>query len=168
MSNSTCVSLGAAMAAACKFRQLFSKSYSRWETCGWVRWELREGPLELVHVAIPRPASARSEFDNALWDRGKHLLATRAVDAAVMASGALSLPEPDTVLLEFTLGAARHRLIRTHELAWGARLVEHTGPASYWRMLLWRMESAGTLKLHKGQPCVINRAGVAEQLEPIA
>ena len=34
-------------------------------------------------------------------------------------------------------------------------------------MLIWRLEHAGTLKLHMGLPCVVDRSGVSEQLLPM-
>ncbi|HWP39810.1 MAG TPA: hypothetical protein VNL70_02705, partial [Tepidisphaeraceae bacterium] len=157
-----------AIRLARKFRQLFARTHVTgcWQTCGWVRRRRPTGPDVLTHVVIPADGDG-GPWGNVLWHRAADLIAQHVVEPlASPATGQLWCPDPEVVLIELRLGAVKHRIIRTTRQAWGARLVEHTGPESFWKMLLWRLQAADTVKLHRGLPCIIDRSGPSVRLKP--
>ncbi len=140
--------------------QLFAGTHlkGRFETCGWLRRKRASGPRELVHVVIARRGDA-GPAGNLVWRR-----AARLVEQGVISLVGGQQIDPEHVLLDLTYQGVRHRLVRSYAEGWGADLVQYTGPLSYWRMCLWRLQAAGTVRLRHSMPALIDRSGPYEKL----
>jgi hypothetical protein len=148
---------------------LFDGTYSRWEIAGEVRREqdAREpGPVIVKHVLMSKPASPQSPVP--VWERARQLIDRGSTGLCVYAGGATFPPEADSKRVALTVGNIVHELCLADAASWVPRLVQQTGPDGYWRMLLWRLQHSGALKLKSGAVCVVNRGVEPARYEPLA
>lgn len=148
------VSWQAAEAAAKRFQALFQGTARSWQVAGHVR-RRKDGPMQVLHMAVPGPV-AHPDL-NPVWARALELLVTHRL-ALHAYPGGLRGPEPDSTLAGFDLCGWRHEISLGRPGHEGPRLAELTGPPGYWRMLLHRLRLAGTLRVHQGAVCAINRS----------
>jgi hypothetical protein len=155
--------------AAKAVQALFEGTYSRWEVAGDVRrqQDAREpGPVIVKHVLISKPSPPQNPIPT--WEKARQLIDRGDVSLCVYAGGATRAPEFDARMVALQVGPIVHELYLADARSWVTRLVQHTGPAGYWRMLLWRLQAAGALKLMSGAVCVVNRGVEPIQYEPLA
>ena len=150
MSEPTLMSWQACEAAARRLQGLFSTCYVRWEPAGSLRRRL-EGDV-VKHVVVPKP-SRNQVAEQAIWERLSSLLAAGTLS---MIDG--TQPDPDHRMAAVSFNGVRHEIYLAQLENFGPRLVMHTGPEGYWRMLMWRLEFAGALCLYRGCVCVIDRS----------
>lgn len=158
------VSWQATEAAGKRFAALFQGSALSWQLVGHVR-RRKDGPMHLLHLVVPRAADDQG-YANAVWGRAVELLVKQTVRLWPYAGGPRG-PEWESTLAGFELGGWHHEISLCHPDHYGPRLAELTGPPGYWRMLLFRLRLAGTLQMHRGAVCAIDRSGPSERLAPI-
>lgn len=160
------LSLPACQRAARDFEALFDGTYRSpyWRMAGDTR---RDQPSDhLVHVVIPKAASG-ADVTNAVWERGQALLSRGTLSLWERPGEFYFAPSTDSSVAWFSLRGVRHEVYLATDENWASRLVEHTGPPGYWRMLMHRLKMAGALTLHHGNVCVIDRSVTPYRLEPI-
>lgn len=158
------MSPGACEQAAKRFQALFDRTYARWVQAGPLRRRLEAD--HIVHLAIPK-AARHPDGENAIWERALELLSKAELSLWPLASGGTFAPEPESRVSIFSSHGVRHELYLATLANWAPRLVCHTGPTGYWRMLQWRLEHAGSLKLHRGTVCTIDRSTEPPALEEV-
>lgn len=143
------------------FRELFEGSFERWEFAGSIRRQERGSAVE--HLVIPRIDKASI---NLVWARMVELAQPRIKQIDVY----VYLPDPadlETQLESCDRLGVHHDLYLATRTNWGVRLVQRTGPAGFWMMLSDRLHHDGTLKIHGGNVCHVNRKDGGVSLDAI-
>jgi len=152
-------------------QKLFRGSFSKWDALGCVRRVRPPLPGEKIpHLVRPRPSRLEvGPWPHDVWRRVEQLVQEGRV-AATSFTTVRDLHTADVSLVEIEAAGYVHQLCMSSRETWGVRMAQYTGPAGYWSMLLWRLRAAGTLTVHRGVVCAIDRSlGLtAPALSPIA